>query len=384
MNMYSKISLFVLFISSLILVLLNIEKLELLIQNGKLTQANKTLDLTQHPLYKNYQFGGDKVIDIGIQPLYSISSILEVMKRDKLLKQALAEQGLEVRFHSFLKGKDLNFFLERGDLDAGMAGDMPALTLCAKKSIVITSLIEQGFASIISNSVTLFSDLKGKKIAYAEGSNAYRVLLYLLAAYDLTEKDVQLIPLDVTQMPDALEKGDIDAFSAWEPTPTISLLKHPDTDIAVAKGLIYAYLYFDKSFAAKHRLAIKHIIASQIRSMKWLRQSPENLLSSSRWAIQEGIKMGGDFSSLPEKKFLLLTKNSILRTLSIGQLPQMDLQEQGVLIEQFRFLQNIGKLPATVSSEQMKACFDVSVFDETLSEAQQFQLNTFSVAQERR
>ena len=52
-------------------------------------------DLSDHPIYMNYEFGqDDSVIDLGTQPLWVPTCLIsEVMQRDTVLYAALAEQA---------------------------------------------------------------------------------------------------------------------------------------------------------------------------------------------------------------------------------------------------------------------------------------------------
>ena len=212
-------------------------------------------DLSDHPVYRDYHFGkADHVIDFGTQPVWLPTCMIsETMRRDVLLKKALAEQGLEIQFHSFLKGADVNYFLARGDLEVGIGGDMPALSAAANSGVHIVALTQQGFCSIVAREDMLMKELRGKRIAYAFGSNAHYALLQSLASAGLRERDVRLIPLDVTEMPDALADGTINAFSAWEPTPTIALRADMDAlKIKEKTGLPFASEVEDVMHACGH------------------------------------------------------------------------------------------------------------------------------------
>jgi len=85
----------------------------------------------------------------------------------------------------------VNFFLGRGDIDAGIGGDMPTLTAATNLDIVIPVMIQRGFISIVSNRQMLVEQLKGKRIGYAFGSNAHYALLKTLATAGLNENDVK-------------------------------------------------------------------------------------------------------------------------------------------------------------------------------------------------
>ena len=54
--------------------------------------AGADADLSLHPLYRSYRFGGDAgAIDVAIQPLWvPVNIIVEPMRRDTVLRRALA------------------------------------------------------------------------------------------------------------------------------------------------------------------------------------------------------------------------------------------------------------------------------------------------------
>ena len=250
-------------------------------------------ELSKHPIYSNYEFGEDEsVIDIGTQPIGVSPGIIgEILEHDAVLRAALAELGLELRIHHFLKGADSNFFLQRGDLEVVTGGDMPALTACANMDTVVATLIKKGFSSVVAREQMLMTDLKGKKVGYLFGSNAHFALLQSLEDVGLDEADVHLVALDVPEMPGALDRGDIDAFSTVEPNTSLALAEYDDF-VVIHRSLNTAYLYFAGSFAERNPEAARLIVASQIRSMGWMREAKDNILEASRWTIQSLICSG--------------------------------------------------------------------------------------------
>ena len=111
--------------------------------------------------YDEYNYGeSDKIIDIGIQPLWIPTNIIcEVMKRDLILKEVLDKMGMELRFHNYLKGADVNNYILKGELEAGIGGDMPAVTISAESDILIPVLIQHGFTSIVSKHHMVINEL---------------------------------------------------------------------------------------------------------------------------------------------------------------------------------------------------------------------------------
>lgn len=334
-------------------------------------------NLSDHPIYGKYEFGGqDNVIDIGVQPLVTPTNIIvETMKRDAVLREALTREGLEIRFHPFLKGADLNFFLQRGDLEVGVAGDMPTLTAAAESQVLVAGLMQLGFCSVVAKKPLMMEELRGMRIAYALGSNAHHALLEGLASAGLTEEDVQLIPLDVDAMPDALAEGKIDAFSAWEPTPTIAMTRFPDLTV-IYRSLVSQYLYFSRSFAEKHPRSVRHIVASQLRAIHGLQTYDEDLFNAARWARNAAQEMSDQASVLSVEQYVTLARNDLLGLSSAPAIPQSELAPQGRLFEEFEFLRSLGKIPRTAEWDEVRSCFDHTIIQEIVAQRQKYRLFT--------
>ncbi len=325
-------------------------------------------DLSDHPIYREYEFGQDEsVIDLGTQPLWVPTSLIsEAMRRDTLLQTSLAELGLRIRFHPFLKGADVNFFLRRGELEVGIGGDMPALTAAADFNVLVATLIQQGFCSIVANRHMMVSELRNKRIGYAFGSNAHHALIHALSSAGLRETDVHMIPLDVNEMPDALTEGRIDAFSAWEPWPTIARMRF-EKPVVIHRNTTSGYLYFSRSFADRHPEAVRQIVASQVRSMKWLRSHKEHLLLASRWALTAGQDLSGQASVLSPEHYVALAKNDLLGISFIPIIPRKHLADGGPLDREFEFLKALGKIADTAEWDRVRSCFDHSIAEDVLS-----------------
>lgn len=377
--MYRRIILLIGFICASTLFILNYQDFNHFHQSLSNQKTDKVINLTLHTLYKNYHFDqSENVINIGIQPLWTPGVITEVMKRDQLLKQALLHRGMTVRFHPFFKGADVNYFLQRGDLDAGVGGDMPAISLCAKEKIVISSLIEQGFSTMLSKSIVMTSDLKDKSIAYAFGSIGHRMLLTLLDANELKTSDVRMIALDVNKMSEALKNDKIDAFVAWEPISTLTLLENPKY-LTVARAVTTGYLYFSHAFANKHSQAVNDIVASQLRAMEWLRLDKANLQQASRWVLDEMKEMTGESSKLSETALSFITQEGLIGTASMGKIVDRSLKIDGRLFQQFKFLQSVGEVEGSVSWQNISECFDQSYINKVLLSKSFYQLNSFAL-----
>lgn len=335
-------------------------------------------DLSDHSLYSTYDFGSAvKVIDMGVQPLWLPTSIItEAMRRDAVLTEQLTELGLAIRFHPFLKGADVNFFLERGDLEVGIGGDMPTLTAAARSNVLVASLTQQGYCSIVARRHMLLKELRGKRIGYAFGSNAHYALLDALSLAGLAETDVRLIPVDVNEMPDALNQDTIDAFSAWEPTPTVALARFED-QVVIHRSLSTGYLYFSRAFAEGNPEGVHLVVASELRAVYWLNERRENLLQAARWALEEGRKLSPEVGVLSENDYAFLAERDLLGFLSVALLPENVLSKEGPLFREFEFLRRLGRISDAATWEGVRSCFDQSIIEQVLTEKQKYKVDTF-------
>ncbi len=236
--------------------------------------------------------------------------------------------------------------------------------------------MQQGFCAVVAGKHMPMEDLRGKRIAYAFGSNAHYALLRAISSAGLEEADVHLIPLDVDQMPDALADGSIDAFSAWEPTPTIAL-KRFQNQVVIHRSLSSGYLYFSRSLTESRPEALRLIVASQLRAMRWLWRDPQNLLDASNWAIEAGRDLSGKTGVLTAEDYGTLAKNDLLGLASMPALPGPDQMPDGRLAAEFDFLKKLGKIPATAQWEDVQSCFDNTISREVISSQARYQLSSY-------
>ena len=222
-------------------------------QENEMSSLANQADLQNHPIYSIYEYNqNDAKINIGFQPLYLPTGIIfEVIKRDRILQDALKLLGKEIIFYPFLKGADVNYFLKQKKIVGGVGGDMPALSAASDSDIIIPVILQKGNVSIISDKPMLTKNMKGKRIGYPIGSISHYFLLKLLEDARIEDDEVELIPLDVALMIKALNNNEIDLFSAWEPIVASALKHNPEFFITFRKTST-GYLYFSKEFAAKN------------------------------------------------------------------------------------------------------------------------------------
>lgn len=358
-----------------IIILLYIFGLPLLNQTPETDNINDPKD---NPLYSNYIFSqNEKTIDIGEQPLWiPTATILEVIKRDNILKEELNKLGYTINYHSFLKGNDVNYFLKTGDLEVGIGGDMPAIRITSEDEIKIISLIQEGSVSIISKEIIEIQQLRGKRIGYALGSNAHFYLLNTLTKNDVDISQVELIQMNVNEMSNAIQNNKIDAFSAWEPTPTIAI-KEDSELIRMHTGKSYGFIYIKQDLMENHPEFVKHLLASQIRAISWLKQSDSNLLQASKWALDKLTEISPDYSILSARDIADITKKDIIG-IRIHQYPRISykiIENDNVIQKEFQLLQDLNLINMEIKWDQIKDSFDINILETIISNPNQYRIN---------
>jgi ABC-type nitrate/sulfonate/bicarbonate transport system substrate-binding protein len=333
----------------------------------------------KNPRYASYSFDkSGKTIYFGMQPMSIPVGVVEaVLQRDALLAETLRSQGLRIVFYPFLKGSDINAFMQRGDVDIAVAGDAPVVTAASRMEISILALGKQGASSVITwkHYVSLHA-LAGKRIAYPEGSTAHLGLLVALSAVGLDDRSVTLVPMEVSNMTPALLAGQIDAFCAFEPTPSLATAAHKELR-AVARFLNTSYLYASRAFLKKHPRAAEQIAAAYVRAVRWLRASEKNLSLAAEWAMADADAFLQKPASLKQAILMEITRNDLLR-FGDPVLPAKSEADQEHLHKIFQVLKAKGMVGESVAWERVRTSIDRSVLQKILASPRQFRLDAFA------
>ncbi len=275
----------------------------------------------------------------------------------------MAERGYTIRFHSFLKGEDINHFLGRGILEVAIGGDMPAISAVANHGAHVAGLVQFGFCSLVAKENMLLDDLEGKTIGYASGSSAHNMLLEALDLVGLTVADVDLIPMEVTEMADALADDKIDLFSAWEPIPTLSQDQYSD-QVIIYRSRCTGYLYFSEAFFENHLPLVEIIVASEMRAVEWLAQREDNVVES----CERSLKAAGELQGKPIRLSLLdclrLARDDLVAITSVPRITKRSVSVGSRLHGEFEFLHATGHLPQETNWELIQAHFHSSIVDD--------------------
>lgn len=157
------------------------------------------------------------VIKVGYLPTDHSAALL-VAKHNKLYEK----NGLNVQTVQISAGSNIVDAVASGDLDIGYVGITPAMQGISKgvpiKVVGAVNLEGSGIVVQPNSTITSPADLIGKNIASPGVSSIQQVLLqYELEKYNITLKDVNIISMNVFNIPSSLAARKVDAYISYEP-----------------------------------------------------------------------------------------------------------------------------------------------------------------------
>lgn len=353
--------------------------LTLLLSSCRNDQENNTppAGLENIPPYSSYTFStNSRVIDLGDQPYWIPAGIItEFMIRDQILHDELQKRGFTLRNHHFLKGSDMNYFMMRDDLEVGIGGDMPSLTIASHKDVSLLSIVK-GSVSIVSNNIREISGLAGKKVAYAYGSNAHFFLLDTLHKSEISTSDLNLVQMDIVKMANALKQGKIDAYCTWEFTPSTTM-KIVQDKMTTRKGLTYGFLYIRNDFFEDNQEVVNQLLASQVRAVDWLKADESNIKLMAYWLYSELNDWGQKENPLSLNRIMRHVNDALLYIQYGGypRIPTNLLTTDGLLSRELEFLRDLGFIPYEVTFADIQSKFTTDYLEEVLAAPNRYRLH---------
>lgn len=324
---------------------------------------------------------GGQVIDFGVQPEgFPVVMFSEVIKRDRILRDQLAKVGWSVRQHPFFKGNDIIEYLEKDQLEAAMLGDMPTINALSRHDLLVVGLLKHTFSWVVTRHPMELIDLKGKKIGNGFGSSAHYTLLEGLSTVGLSEKDVQLVDTKVSDMPAALASGKIDAFSAWEPAPTIALASNPAYFVAY-RGVSDDYLVISRKLAEQQPEVTRQFLAAFARALYWMRQSRDHMVQAAQWSLQAGQELSKKPPALSVEQSVVITQRDAINVPGMPMLPREGDIPIGRMAKKMEFLKQIGKAPPTASWEKVSGSFAPQWMEDVLRHPTQYRVYSYDYGQ---
>jgi sulfonate transport system substrate-binding protein len=198
-----------------------------------------------------------------------------VLKEKGLLEEEFKKDGIKIEWVQSLGSNKALELLRSKSVDFGSTAGAAALLGRANgnpiKAIYVYSNPEWTALVTRPNSgIQRIQDLKGKRVAVTRGTDPHIFLLRALNSVGLTEKDIELVPLQHPDGKTALEKGSVDAWAGLDPyTAQLEVEKGYLLFFRNKKWNSYGILNVRESFAKDHPEIVKRVLAVYEQGRLW-------------------------------------------------------------------------------------------------------------------
>lgn len=237
--------------------------------------------------------GGPRKVRFGYIADYSGSVALAVAQKQGLWKKSGVTPELKV----FTNGPLQVQALGSGSLDFGYLGP-GALWLPASGRASIVSVNMLGLADRViarpGSGIEKPADLKGKKVAVAEGTSGDMILDLALSEAGLKPDDVTKVAMDASTVVTAFSSGKVDAAATWYPLIDTMRKNVPGLKEISRTEDYYPKLTFPNVFVTQPKLAsgnpelVKKVTGVLQQAGDWIAAHPE-----------ESESVAADFLKLP-------------------------------------------------------------------------------------
>lgn len=266
----------------------------------------------------------DAVRDDGSVDLSKVTLIVGDQKGgSKALLQAaglLDDVDYEVEWKEFSSGPPLLEAMNTGAIHVGGVGNTPPLFAAAAKSRfkVVQAATYGGLGDAIvvppGSDVTSVADLKGKKVAVAEGSSANYNLLAQLADAGLSYDDVEISNLQPADALAAFSGNHVDAWAIWEPFTSQAEKDAGAQVIADGSTLANGYSFQVASDAALDdpatTAALEDYLGRIAQAQVWSQTHQEEW--SKAWADETGLDPAVTLAAVNKRKIEVVPVDDVV------------------------------------------------------------------------
>lgn len=171
---------------------------------------------------------------VGVEPWLGYG-LWHVAQAEKLY----SDNGLDrVGVVNFAEDKDINAALASGHLDGASIALHTAMRMRAAgvpiRIVALLDVSQQADELIADKRVKSLADLKGKRVAFEEGTTSDILLRTALRSVGLKYSDIQPVPMPAASAGSALISGRVPAAATYEPYLTTAREKVPSVHVLYA------------------------------------------------------------------------------------------------------------------------------------------------------
>jgi NitT/TauT family transport system substrate-binding protein len=155
-------------------------------------------------------------------------------------KGLFKKNGLNVKIINFSTDDQINSAFASGKIDGTNVATHTALRFVAQglplKAVLLEDVSLNADAILAGPDVKSIKDLKGKKVAYEEGTTSDILLAYALAQNGMSKKDIQPVPIPASDAGTAFLAGRVPVAVTYEPYLTTALQKDKNAKLLYTAG----------------------------------------------------------------------------------------------------------------------------------------------------
>lgn len=232
------------------------------------------------------------------------------------------DEGLDVTLSTSVSGKRALAALLVGEVDAATTAQVPIVLAAFEHSnfstvAAIASLTNvERVVARADRGIAKPADLRAKRVATQRGSAVHFFLHMFLLKNGLSEKDIELSFLKAEELPGALERGTIDAFSMREPYVSQATALLGDRAVVFMEPGIYfrtEHLAVSNHYITLKPGGVHKMIRALLRAEEFARTDPEGAVRIVAAALK--VRQSKLASSWPEFRLKVGLDQSILSSM---------------------------------------------------------------------
>lgn len=190
-------------------------------------------------------------------------------------KGLFEKHGLDVELSTIEGLAERKQALAGGQVD-GMATalDVQVTLAAAGVPMQVVWLLDDSYGGdgiIAKNDIKSVADLKGKKVAFEQGSTSHMLILTALKQANLTDKDVEMVQMSAGDAGAAFVAGKVDAAVTWE--PWLSKASQANGKVLLStkelSGIIVDTVGFKKDVIEQRPDDVKAFVAAMAEAMDY-------------------------------------------------------------------------------------------------------------------
>ncbi|AZG48411.1 ABC transporter substrate-binding protein [Gordonia insulae] len=242
------------------------------------------------------QDGPELNTDVPLPTDIPAGTTITVADQQNQIQVLLRASGLEktlpftIEYANFTGGPAVLEAFRAGTADVAPVGDVPPIHAAStgqQVPIILGREIKPSSMSLATRpgapAITSLQDLRGKKIAYAEGTAQQVVVLRALANAGLSTDDVELVRLQLAEFSEALGAKEVDVAPLNEPRLTRYLRDYgpdgasfvdPEVAGTISQGLSYVYARGESLAEPAKAAALRALVTTLVQAFQWTNTHP--------------------------------------------------------------------------------------------------------------